>query len=461
MGDFSIRRDINRYWKSVYRPILCSVRSTDADVAFCRGELMIEQTWGSGTYSPTGVLIDGHAALKSTGVYEFNVMDHCRHFVSSGKFLEESSGQFQLPGQTECYRFKITMWPVRYSGILQNALYDDFSDQIDSNVFIGVGATTHDTQSYNLSENLQDIDSLVIGDNGWISPSSHSLLTEMPTGTLNSPSQIINRDEDRDSSLYALVNIDSVYDSFLIYYKAYLNGSFVGVATISPLTTSSYLRIPLHPDRIEQEYLMNTGSSLNMFVDASGNLIADTVSVFVVAVDTSSSVANVYPTSYDSVNGPSAKWHNFSLTDKKNDGHCQKTKFLFKNHLGGYDFFNCYGTISKSVSTSGQEMQSHYGLDSYTPSSQHTRKMLWTQREDEFSVFSQPLTTEKADWLADLIVSPQVWVEEDIKDGFYVQKRKIPVIIEKGSYSLHTTEDNVHFIQFKYTKSQRRTTQRT
>jgi len=461
MGNFTKYRDINRYWKSVYRPIICSVRSTDSDIAFCRGEIMVEQTWDSGVYSPTGIVIDGHAKLKFAGIYEFNLMDHCRHFVCSGSFLADSSGNFQMQSQGECSRFKIVMWPVRYSGVLQNALYDDLTDSVSSNIFIGVGATTHDTQHYNMSENLQDIDSLVLGDNGWILPNVHSFLTEMPGGTQNSPSQIINRDEDIDSSLYALVELGSVYDTFLIYYRAYLNGSFVGMTTMQPTTTSTHIRIPLHPDRIEQEYLMHTGSALNLFVDGSGNLLSDRVCVFMTASDSSSVAQSIYPTYTDEYGNFGAKWYNFAISEEKNDGHCQKTKFLFKNHLGGYDFFNCYGTISKSVSTSGQEMQSHYGLTGYTPSSQHTRKMLWTQREDEFSVFSQPLTTEKADWLAGLITSPQVWVEEDIKDGFYTKKRKIPVIIDQASYSLHTTEDSVHFIQFKYTKSQRRTTQRT
>tara|TARA_B110000444_G_scaffold259528_1_gene303532 strand:- start:16069 stop:17454 length:1386 start_codon:yes stop_codon:yes gene_type:complete len=461
MGNFTLYRNINRYWKSVYRPILCSVRSTDADIAFCRGEIMIEQTWGSGTYTATGIVIDGHAKLKYTGVYEFNLMDHCRHFVSNGDFMEQSISNFQLSAETEAYRFKIVMWPVRYSGVLQNALYDDLPDVVESNVFIGVGATTHDMQLYNASHNLQDIDSLVLGDNGWINPPIHSFLTEMPTGTLNSPVQVMNRNEDRSNGLYTLASIDSVYDKFIVYYMAHLNGSFVGMTTIEPTVTSTFFKISLHPDRIEQEYLMNTGSALNLFVDASGNLVADTISVFAIAEDSSSTVQSLYPLSYSEENGLKAKWYHFGLTEEKNEGHCQKTKFIFKNHLGGYDFFNCYGTISKSVSTDGQEMESHYGLSGYSPSQQHTRKMLWTQREDSFNVFSQPLTTEKANWLADLIASPQVWVEEVIQDATSYSRRKIPVIIEPGSYNLHTTEDSVHFIQFQYTKSQRRTTQRT
>ena len=261
--------------------------------------------------------------------------------------------------------------------------------------------------------------------------------------------------------LPGVASIDSVYDKFIVYYMAHLNGSFVGMTTIEPTVTSTFFKISLHPDRIEQEYLMNTGSALNLFVDASGNLVADTISVFAIAEDSSSTVQSLYPLSYSEENGLKAKWYHFGLTEEKNEGHCQKTKFIFKNHLGGYDFFNCYGTISKSVSTDGQEMESHYGLSGYSPSQQHTRKMLWTQREDSFNVFSQPLTTEKANWLADLIASPQVWVEEVIQDATSYSRRKIPVIIEPGSYNLHTTEDSVHFIQFQYTKSQRRTTQRT
>ena len=462
-----IHRDIDRYWKSVYRPILCSAKHTDNDVAYCRAELYIESIWDSGNFVSTGILIDGHEVNNQSGIYYFNLMEHCRHFVGDSFFLNNSTHTFQLPAQDECKRFYLQIWPVRYSGTIVNALWDDYMDSVQSNIFAGVSCTTHDTQAYEANDHNFNICSLVLGDNGWLQPLHHQLLTEMPGGDLQHPIQTINRYEDHDVALYTIFNVDKTlsggYDTPYIMYYAFLGGVFQGLINMQPTLVSEFHKISLHPDEIEAKWLQYTGSALNLFVDASGNLICDKVGVYPLNYSTG---GHVGPTEDDGFGGSVSKMWFFDYTEEKNDNHCQKTKFVFKNHLGGYDWFNCYGTITKKVKVSGTEYDQYFEGESYQPSQAHSGQMLWTEREDEWSVFSQPLTTEKADWLADLVVSPKVWIEERLISAQYAgvpgqnQNIRIPVIIKTGSYKLHTTEDNVHYMEYKYKKSQPRTTQR-
>tara|TARA_R110002074_G_scaffold161515_3_gene319710 strand:+ start:2734 stop:4131 length:1398 start_codon:yes stop_codon:yes gene_type:complete len=459
--DFRVRRGYERYFYSVYRPIIYTAQSNDSDVAFARGELYIEEIWDSGNFVSTGILLDGYGTPMNPNTYQFNVMEHCRHFVGKSDFLDNSGGGAQYTAQDECKRFYLRMWAVRYSGVTANALYDDDDGAVDGRTFIGVDCTTHDTQAYEPNDRHGNICNLVMGDNGWVLPKNHQLLTEMPPGSFNNPVQTINMDEDQDNSLYTLFHLNKNHDKAAVVYMGYKDDTFVGYVSAFPIMTSQYFRIPLHPRQIEKKLLQWNGAVSNMMVDASGVLQVDKIAVYIYNYGTISGLI-AKPESYDYTSGVQSTdvfW--FNITEKKNDGHCNKTKFIFKNHLGGYDFFNCYGTISKSVSVSGQEYDRYNGIAStYIPQQAHNTKMLWTSRDDEYSVFSQPLNKEKADWLADLVSSSQVWVEEVLKDGQYYNKIRVPIIIEPGTYKLHNTEDSNHFIQFKYKKSSARTTQR-
>ena len=93
---------------------------------------------------------------------------------------------------------------------------------------------------------------------------------------------------------------------------------------------------------------------------------------------------------------------------------------------------------------------------------QHNITNLWNTRKEMHTVFSQPVSTQQADWLEELIVSPQVWIIKDIKDYYGNSSFLNPaptkglqaINIIKSTYKLHTTEKGVHFIEFKYTPSE-------
>ena len=82
---------------------------------------------------------------------------------------------------------------------------------------------------------------------------------------------------------------------------------------------------------------------------------------------------------------------------------------------------------------------------------------------DKYSVITQPLTTDKAEWLQELVSSPKVWVQETVKDSelsFFNNKYLRPILIDDSDFAIHNTEDNVHFIEFSYTLSNPISTQR-
>ena len=137
---------------------------------------------------------------------------------------------------------------------------------------------------------------------------------------------------------------------------------------------------------------------------------------------------------------------------------------------GGIDWFHCYGSESKSVDVSSSTYNQNQHVtrgetDFGLIPGEHSKTNVWTQRTEKFSVFSQPLTKRWAKWLEELIVSPQVWIEveqQNIGSDIVYPKNKqlVPVVIDTGSYKTYTTEDNTHYIEFKYQLSDNTLTQK-
>tara|TARA_R110002020_G_scaffold290128_2_gene505577 strand:- start:14261 stop:15781 length:1521 start_codon:yes stop_codon:yes gene_type:complete len=165
------------------------------------------------------------------------------------------------------------------------------------------------------------------------------------------------------------------------------------------------------------------------------------------------------------------------LTDKDDDGKCNKTRFVFKNSRGGMDWFSCYGQEEKEVSVIGttyttQQEVKRSGLRFNQKPGQHSTSNIWNTRQEKYKLITQPVSPVWAEWLEEMMSSPMVWVEELDKgwesgdDGYeYLNtsrwrscQRLIPVIIDKGSITVYNTEDNMQYIEFSYTKSNQNTT---
>ena len=96
----------------------------------------------------------------------------------------------------------------------------------------------------------------------------------------------------------------------------------------------------------------------------------------------------------------------------------------------------------------------------------HSRSSVWDNVQEKFKTFTQPLTKEYVEWLQELIVSPQVWIVKEVTDmqlpeGSDNADRYMLVAINiiKNSYKLHSTEKNVHYIEFQYSLSDNNLTQ--
>ena len=478
----TITGNVNQLYNTTYRPILISAADSSNDTAFLRAELHIEDGWLSNTFVSTGIIMNGYEKSTQNNIYEFNLMEYCRNFVSPGICPIMSDTGWNAPGFIETAKFKLNIWAVKYSQTTMGGLYDDFSQTVWTKEWIGVGLNTSEEDSTTLSSGFTMMDSYVLGQNSWLPDGDEALaLTDKPqidyqnltTSVIHDHGFpgfdfMVNRDDYPEASLYVPVITSDLYDKVsLVIIVLPLSGppTFANIHII-PLTNHTMLyRLPMHPETLEQLYVTNMGATLGQIINGSNQLIARGVCMQLWLHDASySNIKDLQHYGYDqslSQYSVNASQYAVEFSDKKNNGKCTRTKFVFKNARGGFDFFNCYGTQNKEVSVGGTDFD-HQVTDKLRGI--HGRKNLWTTREDNYSVISQPINNRHATWLQQLIVSPQVWVQMERR---YVESANRgekfnylhPIIIDKGSYKVYNTDDNVNYVEFKYHLSNPKTTQ--
>jgi hypothetical protein len=466
-------KDFYRKFYAAYRPIVCSLSCNDSDVSFLRAELLVALN-GSNSYSSTGVLINAYKNENNT--YEFNVMEYTRSYIGSGTGVILSFLNFIIPGYFETSKFKLVIWPVRYSNTAQGLLFDDLGDSVESSSFISTDTTTNEQENSDISQ-YHYLDRYVLGENyNNGGTATCKPLTNMPYQSSNTydsgqldftqkhPTNYgvsIDISDNMTPSLYYL-NGRNGYNSMIYFVRNgttgfVTNGGFVQISY--PSNTENMHKIPLHPIQLEQFILNQNGVASNLIVDASGNLIAS--EIYIVALSGGLFSSSNQWGGFDEDGNPETRWMKVAYTDRDNNkgvDACKRTRFHFKNSLGGYDFFNCYGTESKSISIKSTR------YEKYNPTAfrgLRGKKELWVNREDTHSVISQPISNKEAIWLQELIASPLVWVEVKIKDiAKEEQYQLVAVQIVPGSYEIYNTENNVNYIEFKYTLANSRTQQR-
>ena len=438
----NITKNINHKFNSCYRPIITEIEDTNINTAFLRGELYSESVFGSNVYQPTGILINAYESKSGTGLFRFNLMEYTRHFMDDSCIFDNV---FTFPsGDNLSTRFKFIAWSVVYDPSNPGILIDDLNNSVTTNVFAVIPTITKEDEATGISNNYISVDSFVLGFNSSnTSPNNHKFLTNLPSGHTQ---YVIGGEGIRDS-IYIPVKPNSSYPNFSIKYTDVATGNYYEV---NPSITAnmSIFRAPIHPLMIEFLALINgvsAGSSAagsGLFY-SGGGLTSKEVKIEAIIWNTTSSV--------------NTEVKKIKYVDKTS---CNKTKFIFKNMRGGYDWFDATGTENKGVSVSGKTFDKYV---SYTgePRGSHGTSNLWTERTDSYSVFSQPLTKEYATWIEELITSPTVWIEKSIENPSTASNSiLLPIMINKGSYKTYTTEDGVHFIEFKYTLSNNIGTQR-
>jgi len=215
-----------------------------------------------------------------------------------------------------------------------------------------------------------------------------------------------------------------------------------------------------HPSLIEFSVAMAAGSMQYLITDAAGNPSCEEYSI---KFD--------YGTSGGSITRGGPPKQIYRIKRDEQCGGKNVTTFVFRNMRGGVDWFLATGREEKSVAITGTTFNRHTYYNRNAGKAfgvlpgQHSTTNLWNDREDTISVFSQPLTNDQAIWLEELLVSPEVWVVKPVDNsaedaGMALQQCLQAVIIQKGSYNIYSTEDNVNYIDFKYTLSEHTITQK-
>jgi hypothetical protein len=438
------------------RPIILGCRVTSGQVAHFRAGLLMETSQGSNSFNPTGVEFNAYAKGNAGyAEYECNVAEYCRQYIAESRnFL---SGNW-CASHADMYnrRFKVMFSPV----IIQNdgTLDVDYNDSQESKSFNVLPLNTQVWENNSADENdYHRIDKYVLnGGNGGGMPSLPGDFQKHLTNMPNNNEIVLQY----GNPYYLLqVCIEQFASRQLRVRFTNSSGSSKDI-TYAVTNVDGVQAITVHPFLVEFLVWINTGSIWNGLLDASGNINTEYYDVKVDFVNSSGSVTK---------SGPPAI--RYKMINYEDCGGKNQTTFLFRNMRGGIDWFTAKGREEKSVSITGTTFDRHtfYDRNSRYPAfgtmvGQHSTTNLWNDRKDEFSVFSQAVTDEQAQWLEELIVSPQVWIIKPTDSPYSVStgydEKLVAIVIDKASYNIYNTEKNVSYIEFKYSLSEHTLTQK-
>ncbi len=435
------------------RPIVISVRengSSGYGIIHARGVLYIQDA--AGNHVNTGVEFNAYSN-SANGIFECNVAEYCRQYLVEVKdFYEQNWCQYN--DFMYFRRFYVKFHPVALNpnGTL-NVIYDE---EVDSNYFFTYPLNTFNTESLSTQNDHVRIDYFVNnGSNSsglaWPSSSWNKPQTNMPdyncinydSGVAWYTFPVINRPVNRDMQM-KVTNLDTGL-SFTVINYAFDNHE-------------GTIPINIHPFIIELWYVLQNGAMANILIDANGEPLCDEFKI-------ECSLHNQSTGAF--IRGMPGKI--YRICREANCGGKNSTTFFFRNMRGAIDWFVAKGTENKSVAIGGTTFDRHTNFSRSNSDGfgvikgQHAATNLWNDRTDSFTVFSQPVTKKEAIWLDELVTSPQVWVSKKL-DGKYNPSRNgfdyvlQPVIIDKASYKTYSTEDNVNFLEFKYTLSEKTST---
>ena len=447
---FRIENNPQGLFVTCQRPIVIRIKHTSGSTpAYFKGVLLLESSAGSGNYFDTGVVMNGYSE-NDDGFFSFNVAEYCRQY-----FLEEEAyysanwcGNFD---RMLSRAFILRVFPVMFN--TSGGLIENPDNSKESNPFIVVPNNTMATESTSSENDWIRQDKFVLNGNNssglaWPGSSWNRLMTNMPDNNV--------------------IDIDNGFYYYFPYLHRGVTGreakmhiqNQAGITLTIPMlgagpTTTKFQHASLHPALLEFLLAVTIGTWQDHLVDINGDLTSNTMKITMKFYNSS--------TGAFIRSGPSKRYKLQSGV-----GSCDgAVTFLFRNMRGGFDFFTATGTQKKEVQLSGTEFDRHTTFarqdrDLGLLRGQHNITNLWNTRKEMHTVFSQPVSTQQADWLEELIVSPQVWIIKDIKDYYGNSSFLNPaptkglqaINIIKSTYKLHTTEKGVHFIEFKYTPSE-------
>tara|TARA_R110002074_G_scaffold208292_2_gene376884 strand:+ start:2608 stop:4131 length:1524 start_codon:yes stop_codon:yes gene_type:complete len=481
-------QDINRVFVSAYRPILMTAYISDGDVAHLRGELYIDSGYQNGIkdqWVSTGVMMNAYTkTLDGTaqpGMFEFNVMEYCRHYTGQANSPMWSWATYVSMGRLETNRFQLRIWPVRYSATAQGQTYDALEDIISSTAFIATPANTDINISTSSWSTFGHLDRYTLGANliAGSTPETTLPLTRMPNPFNNDyrHGQHISMFDQQGDSLYTYFNKTTSSPKLyvlIIRYNDGINATGADFIDVTPKVEEKF-RLPVHPKSLDMFLAFSSGAPYNKIVNASGELICKRVAICMMAGSGFFSINNFWSTShYENTSYVLAHWQNihydnstknfldhndFNKVHDINQGKCERTKFIFQNRLGGFDWFSSYGTHKQGVTLSGTKYER--GNNGSFHNGYHTRTWLNTEREDNYTVVTQPVDKKTALWLSELATSARVWVQmpyEHVENHDPMGANQLfPILINPNTFELYSSDESTYFVQFEYTLSSQKT----
>ncbi len=508
---WNFEHDIHGRYVTCQRPIVFTTYCSDVTVTYFKAQMYIKN--GEGNWEETDVIAKGYHDMNDFNYYHFNVAEYVRnYFVVSKGWLNQDVCLLAPIGDTYQWSrdvkfmfqrdFQFLVWPVIVTA-------DGSVDELTNTAqwTHGVSVVELNTKQNEITcaaiENKTRIDNFVNGtmdgsyeSNTWgeadCMGSAHTrLMTNMPGMT------IANAINDVGGPYNTIYTEDGLFNASLVSPWIYNEDRFVmityqlrdiatgvyssyNISTIAgcPLTYSNnfggadselffYQINPYYVDFI----LTDIYGAGDYIFDTNGDLVSDQIKILARSLNVSNYL--VYRS------GPK---YTFNITDNT-FGRCgtvdKRVKFVFKNMRGGIDWFSSTGTLKKEVEVGSTmyEQNQRFGRGGYkspiygdafgVAEGEHSRTNLWTQRTEKFEVMTQALTTPEVEWLEELIVSPQVWIEQEREynttdeGGPKYPKNRIlvPIIIDTGSYKVYNSEEQVFYMEFSYTLSDNTLTQ--
>jgi len=435
------------------RPIVIEVRVTGVETpAFFRGMLWIEKNTNAGDWVETGITMNGYSD-SSNGIFSFNVAEYCRQYFKEQEcfYTQAWCTSFDMMlGRA----FKLEIFPVKFKA--DGGLEPDPDDHEYTNSFIAVPTNTTVEESNSSTHDYIRVDKYVMngtnsGQVSWPGSSFNRFTTNMPA--------------------YNVMDISQGFYFFLPLIHRGVNGRIgdmqitnaAGVTLNVPCLASNYtlhLGLHIHPIILDFWISLTLGVITNHLTDGSGLLTGNQMGVQI-KYNNASTGAFIR-------SGPI---QHYKLIDSS-VAECSESKgtnFIFRNMLGNFDFFRATGTESKEINMAGTEFDRHTNFvrsktqDFGVIRGQHNITNLWGNRTETVTVFSQPLNREQVKWIEEMIMSPQVWITNQISDWTdrgYANMGLVAINIIKGSYKLYSTDRKRSFIEFKYKFSESTLTQK-
>lgn len=437
------------------RPIVVSARVTGSSTAayvHFRCKLFID-TDDNNSWVDTGVEFNAYSN-SANNIYEANVSEYCRQYITEDKhwfkdnFCNNNAQMYRR-------RFYVEFNPVFLT--TANTLEIDYDQPKNTNSFYAYPLNTMPTEVLSTNDDYIRIDFFVNnGNNGsglvWPSSTYNKPQTNRPDGLC------VNANKGMHWYNFPILNQPVKGRIGKCVFTCYNNDSLVGTFTVYNYDFEWRAgTVPIHqtPQMLEFWYgLQNGGSTTGILYDASGNLQVDEIRMSNTLVDS---------TTLAFVRGlPNISYR---VCEELDCGGKNTETFVFRNMRGAFDTFMATGTKSKSVAVNGTTFDRHTRFNRSENTDgfavmrgQHSSTNLWIDRKDSFSVFSQPVTKKEAIWLEELVTSPQVWVVVDVpKYGATHPNQQCglqAINIDKSSFNIYSTENNVHYIEFKYSLSE-------